>query len=250
MHQVDRFTVGKTSRSGGEFRIHELGMACPKCGVSGWFDFNEEALSRQDVREAPRTKKCAACKSSLYFYLLAQPAHDPGWLWVHPSPDHAHTPRGDVAAALARVHEALGQAYEGAASVLASGHASPAATEARRTLEGLVKHLLEDAGFELPPRPVLAQLLDKLTEHVDLAKPITETAEAVREGGNLGAHYDTKSMATPAMAREALGLVEAFVDYILILPSRVERLRRLLDEEERLGGEPESAPPAVNDEAA
>lgn len=145
------------------------------------------------------------------------------------SPDYDHAPRGDVAECLAEVHEALGQAYEGAAAVLAGGHASPAATEARRTLEGLVKHLLERHGYELFNKTSLPPLLRELPQHVDLTQPLTETAEAVKDGGKLGAHYDMRVKATSARAREALQLVEALVDYLLILPKRVEALREHLE---------------------
>lgn len=134
-----------------------------------------------------------------------------------------------MAAALADVHEALGQAYESAAAVLASGHASPAATEARRILEGLVKHLLIKNNYEVPERAVLSHLLKELSNHVDLARPLTDTAEAVKGGGNLAAHFDMNRTATSAMAKEALTLVEAMVDYLLILPRRVEALHEHLD---------------------
>lgn len=152
-----------------------------------------------------------------------------GWLWAHPSPAGDHRHRGDVADALGNISEALREAYTEATSTLAGRHWSSSANQARRTLEGLVKHLLEDHGYAMPDRPVLAHLLAALPKHVDLGKPLTDTAEAVKDGGNLASHYDALTTATPDLAVRMVELVEAMVDYLLVLPDMVDRLRTVLE---------------------
>jgi HEPN domain-containing protein len=231
MHRVEHFVLREVQEKGGRISIGQVGVECPGCGRNAWFDFGDKPLAQGDVRQAPRSMKCPGCNAAVFFYTLEKPTKQAsGWLWLHPSPRHVHSSRGDVANALETVAATLRQAYLDAAAVLADGRASAAATEARRTLEGLVKHLLVDAGQELPDRPILAQLIKQLAEHVDLATPLTDTAHAVRDGGNLGAHYDAERSASPELAAETLQLVEAVVDYLVILPGRVKRLRELMDE--------------------
>lgn len=139
--------------------------------------------------------------------------------------------RGEIASALASIDPALREAYDEATTTLTDGHASSATIQARRTLEGLVKHLLQDVGQEASLRAPLNQLIKTLAKHLDLAKPLTDTAHAVREGGNLGAHYDVRTTATPDLARKTVELIEAIADYLLVLPQKVEELRALLEQD-------------------
>lgn len=52
--------------------------------------------------------------------------------------------------------------------------------------EGITKTVLPPEKHNLP----LAKQLEALPEHRDLAQPLLELANAVRKGGNLGAHFD------------------------------------------------------------
>jgi HEPN domain-containing protein len=137
--------------------------------------------------------------------------------------------RGDIAGALGNIDPALKEAYDEATTTLASGHASSATIQARRTLEGLVKHLLQDLEGNTQLRRPLDQLIRTLSESLDLAKPLTDTAHAVRAGGNLGAHYDAETVASKELASKTIDLLEAIADYLLVLPSKVEDLRALLE---------------------
>jgi hypothetical protein len=58
---------------------------------------------------------------------------------------------------------------------------------------------------------------------------LTDTAHAVRQGGNLGAHYDVETVASKELASKTVDLLEAIADYLLVLPSKVEDLRALLE---------------------
>lgn len=222
--------VGAKS-SGSNFSFERLGTTCPHCGRSAWFDF-DPPVDGHDVNKGPRAVRCPGCRKAVRFFTISPPhASKAGWLWADPSPGADHIHRGEIASALGNLHPALREAYDEAATTLAGGHASSATIQARRTLEGLVKHLLEDADQNVPNHPALGNLIRQLPTHIDLAKPLTDTAQAVREGGNLGAHYDTQVTATTELAGKTVNLVEAIVDYLLVLPKKVEELRALLGRE-------------------
>lgn len=50
---------------------------------------------------------------------------------------------------------------------------------------------------------------------MDLAKPITDVSEVMREGGNLASHFDEEGQPIgPELATEMLDLLDAFLDYL------------------------------------
>lgn len=113
-------------------------------------------------------------------------------------------------------------AYEGAVLAYNAGLWGPAAVEARRTLEGIAKTLHPNPGSK-----VLATLLKQLPDHVDLAKPIVDVADLPRAGGNLGAHFDLdRDTINEDIARSLLELLDDLVEYLFLLPTGVERVRK------------------------
>lgn len=211
-----------------------IGMICPHCEMAAWFSF-DPPLSNDDVHEKPRRAPCGGCGQQVYFFVLRKPQRDKGgWLYIDPPREGSGVARDEVRAALENIAPALGDAYVQAVGALGSSLPGPATTEARRTLEGLVKHLLLDAEVEIDDRAMLGKLLKDLPQHIDLGAPLKETAGAIRAGGNLAAHFDMTRSADPAVATEALGLVEALVDYLLILPERVRHLHGLLEPQDEV----------------
>lgn len=231
MYCVQDAELADTKKSGATLSFKKLGTTCPHCGRSAWFDFQSH-VTRDDVNKAPRSVNCPGCRQVVRFFVISPPQpNQTGWLWAHPSPKTEHVHRGDIAVALGNMDPVLREAYDEATTTLASGHASSATIQARRTLEGLVKHLLQDVNQEVKPRSPLDQLIRTLSQHLDLAKPLTDTAHAVREGGNLGAHYDAEITASKELASKTVDLLEAIADYLLVLPGKVEELRTLLENE-------------------
>lgn len=240
MYCVQDAQFGDTSASGSTFRFKKLGTTCPHCGRSAWFDFQSE-VGRDDINKAPRGVNCPGCSQVVRFFVISRSiANKTGWLWADPSPETEHLHRGDIGAALAGIDPALKEAYDEATTTLASGHASSATIQARRTLEGLVKHLLQDREPKAQIHGPLDKLIRDLSNSLDLAKPLTDTAHAVRQGGNLGAHYDARTVASKELASKTIDLLEPIADYLLVLPEKVEALRQLLEQapnETRSSGE-------------
>jgi len=125
---------------------------------------------------------------------------------------------------------AVRQAYQDTIDVFNAGVWSATATQTRRTLEGIVHELLPEEERSGP----LAQQLVKLaeSESVDLAQPLITLSNAIRESGNIGAHFDLTRTTDRATAQAMLDLIE----YIYALPEMIEELNRKV---QQLDQEPE-----------
>jgi hypothetical protein len=124
--------------------------------------------------------------------------------------------------------EELQEAYHEALQTFNAGVWPGAATLCRRTLEGAVADLLpsEDTAGDLASR--LERVAKSKTD--DLAKPLMALANAVRQGGNLGAHFTKGRRVTPEAAEALLNLTEYLLEYVYALPAMIEALQKKLAE--------------------
>jgi hypothetical protein len=88
----------------------------------------------------------------------------------------------------------------------------------RRVLEGIVKNLLPEDSQKGP----LYEQLNKLKLNIDLNKPLMSLAEALREGGNLGAHFEESREPDQPTASQMLDYLEYLMEYFYVLPAEVE----------------------------
>lgn len=131
---------------------------------------------------------------------------------------------------------AVRRAYQDTVAVFNSGVWGATATAARRTLEGIVGNLLPNN------RGTLAQQLRRLgeSESVNLAQPLTTLSNSLRQGGNIGAHFDLERDPDRETAGAMLDLIEYLIEYIYTLPKMIEeldvRVERLGQADERGNG--------------
>jgi hypothetical protein len=101
----------------------------------------------------------------------------------------------------------------------------PAATvSGRRALEGLFKYLVPIEKQKLP----LNKLIEEVADNPDLLKPIRNLSHAIREGGNLGAHFDMEREPGAEIARAIIELLDYLVIYLHVLPRRIQELENKL----------------------
>lgn len=168
------------------------------------------------------TAACPGCKETVHFWLVGPgdaadaSQQGKGRLIMHPAPQMPRLPiqRMDL------VPEAVATAYREALEVYNAQVWNGTAVLLRRTLEGIINNLLP----ENERGGALASMLAKLPANVDLGRPITTLSTAVRQGGNIGAHFDDERSTDQAMATQMLSLVEYLLEYLYVLPRAIEAL--------------------------
>lgn len=68
-----------------------------------------------------------------------------------------------------------------------------------------------------------------LPNNVDLSEPLMTLANGVREGGNLGSHFDLEKEPDRETAEVMLELIEYFLEYVYTLPRMIEALNQKLE---------------------
>jgi hypothetical protein len=127
----------------------------------------------------------------------------------------------------------LQRSYESAVLALAAENYVATAVCSRRTLEGIFKYALPSDKQNLP----LAKAIEAVNESTDLSAPLRLLAHAIRQGGNLGAHFDAEREPTAELAQQMVDLLEYLIEFLYSLP------RQITDLEEQLS----SSPPAEVD---
>lgn len=95
---------------------------------------------------------------------------------------------------------------------------------ARRTLEGIFKYLVAQERRNAP----LARLIEHVKEDKDLAAPLTSLSHAIRDGGNLGAHFDMEKEPNETLARQMVELLDYLISYLYVLPEEIKKLEQSL----------------------
>ena len=54
-------------------------------------------------------------------------------------------------------------------------------------------------------------------------------SDAIREGGNLGAHFDFEREPNEETATQMIELLDYLIEYLFILPKRIENLKNAIE---------------------
>jgi hypothetical protein len=153
-----------------------------------------------------------------------------GFIQMWPAPRELRAP----ATALTRTDGlGLARAYAAACDAYNAGLWDACATSCRRTLEGLVKTRLSKE--EIQNTPKLARRVDLLAEKIDLKEPLANVGHALREGGNIGAHFDLERTVDRSVAELMLDLLDFLMNLLYSLPkdstTLVDRVKDLSNHE-------------------
>lgn len=202
---------------------------CPRCGRVANFQV-QDVLADPNRRTVATTARCAACAEDVCVWSVEGGDE----LYMRPAP----AARAPIEGAEA-MPTAVRQAYQDTIDVFNAGVWSATATQTRRTLEGIVHELLPDEERSGP----LAQQLRKLaeSESVDLAQPLITLSDALRESGNIGAHFDLTRTTDRATAQAMLDLIDYLIEYIYALPGMIEDLNRKVQQLDQEADQPGEA---------
>jgi Domain of unknown function (DUF4145) len=172
---------------------------------------------------------CPACRARVRFILIIDDRDQ-----VAKSGDLFIVPGSDMRVSLpgleenVKLQQGLKQAYESAINVFNAREWTATSVLCRRVLEGISKSILPAEKRQKP----LARQIEDLAETLDLNKPIVTLGDAIRKGGNLGAHFDLEKEPNAEICELMLDLLDYLIEYAFILP---ERINSLHDKIEALG---------------
>ncbi len=119
--------------------------------------------------------------------------------------------------------DALLRSYKSTLDSFNNGLWVACATSCRRTLEGMVKFMLDEYGVPIPPN--LSKGLQTLFDNVDLREPLIALTEQLRHGGNLGAHFDLENEPDEMVTSAMVDLLDYFIEYVYVLGERADQLK-------------------------
>lgn len=123
------------------------------------------------------------------------------------------------------VPEPLKKAYVSTVEALAAHNYVATAVGSRRTLEGIFKYRLSGAERNKP----LARMIELVMQSVDLSEPLKTLSHAIRQGGNLGAHFDEDREPTADLAEQMVDLLEYLIEYLYTLPKEIAKLEATMN---------------------
>lgn len=198
---------------------------CPHCGEKGIFTLDE---SMDDVLRLSvnSTSRCPGCNRKVWFWALRAEStpkgaeKNPVAIYMYPIvKNHYSHPEF-----LSDIPEPLQRAFVSTVEALNSRNYAATAVCARRTLEGIFKYLVP----EDKRKASLARLIEHTKENVDLAAPLTSLSHAIRDGGNLGAHFDMEKEPDEKIAKQMVELLEYLISYLYVLPKEIAGLETSL----------------------
>jgi HEPN domain-containing protein len=146
----------------------------------------------------------------------------PGEVWMHPEPPHR-----DRLELHSLVPDRLLNRYDEAVRAYEHGLWTSAAQSARSVLEGVILTLIDELPDGGQRTPMLSELLRSLADRYDLAGPVRGVAQTLQAGGNMASHFRNSDF-NQETAEAMLDMLDAFIEYLVVTPAQLERLRKLL----------------------
>ncbi|UWQ95014.1 DUF4145 domain-containing protein [Rhodobacteraceae bacterium M385] len=207
--------VGGTTNTRGASVPNALKITCPMCGTISTFGCS--GLRDIGGKECcSTTSQCPACGERVFFFGFMPVVDEaPRELEII-----VFTERSSVLAIKnykSAVDERIVRSYEAAIHAFNSKNYSASLVMAGRTLEGVFKLLL-GSGSE---NKTLGSLVDKASQEIGLEGPLKKLAKLIKDGRNLGAHFDLETEPNKDIAQPVLELTEYLIEYYFVLPSRI-----------------------------
>jgi hypothetical protein len=225
MHEISDALVANWSITSHMKLPAAVDLVCPECGRKITFSLNWGGVNQTLMFTSSR---CPACNAPPVFILVdfqeVEVGGDrKGQLYIHPSPRVRYPVQGITQ--IEEFSHDLQRAYSSAINVFNVREWTAAAVLCRRLLEGVAKTLLPEDKRDIN----LYRQLQSLPDYRDLKAPILTLADAIRKGGNLGAHFDLEKEPNEETVTLMLDLLDYLLEYLFILPERIEHLHSTID---------------------
>lgn len=194
-----------------------ISTVCPYCGEKGIFTTNRHNDDNQRKTRSS-TANCPGCNDAVYFWAIRD--GDDVNIYMYPEvKDFYPTPQF-----ISDIPEPLQRAFVSTVDSFNSHNYVATAVSARRTLEGIFKYLVS----EQQGNPSLFKLIENAKKEIDFAAPLTSLSHAIRDGGNLGAHFDMEKEPDHKLAKQMIELLDYLISYLYVLPEEIKKLEQSL----------------------
>jgi hypothetical protein len=195
-----------------------ISISCPFCHERGTFT-PTLLLEDTDRKTISYSSTCPTCQKTVFFWVITLKDIEP-LVYMFPECKGFR----EILFADSEIPGPLRRAYESTVNAFNSKNYTATAVCCRRTLEGIFKYRLPEGKKDL----TLAKAIDQIKDSEDLAKPLNNLSHAIRQGGNLGAHFDMEKEPGKELAEAMVDLLEYFIEYLYTLPSQIERIDNVL----------------------
>lgn len=197
-----------------------IDLICPLCSRTVTFTLKWGSKNNTLMFTSSR---CPACSHQVVFILVEFQEIESGGdikgrLYAYPSPKIRY-PLDEITE-IEEFSDNLQSAYMSAINVYNVGEWTAAAVLSRRVLEGVAKSLIPEGEQQ----GNLYQQLRSLPKYRDLEAPILTLADAIRKGGNLGAHFDLEKEPDEETVTLMINLLDDLIEYLFILPTKINKL--------------------------
>ncbi|RHW19616.1 DUF4145 domain-containing protein [Pseudomonas jilinensis] len=202
-----------------------ISTVCPHCGERGVFTLSN---AQDDIHRlaVASSAKCPGCSKLVRFWAVRaerSPKSDernPEAVYMYP-PAKNHYPASEFQS---DIPQALQNAFISTIDAYNSRNYAATAVCARRTLEGIFKYLVPEEKRNVS----LMRLIEYVKSDTDLAAPLTSLSHAIRDGGNLGAHFDMEKEPDQVLAKHMVELLDYLISYLYVLPKEIKNLEESL----------------------
>lgn len=225
MQLIPASSIRGWTRQGAGKAPSTISTICPHCGEKALFALG--SYHDDSTRCAiASTASCPGCSRAVQFWSVRHeqsPKGDeenPAAVYMYP-PAKNHYPSPEFAP---NIPEPLQRSFVSAINAFNSRNYVATAVCARRTLEGIFKYLVA----EEKRHSELVKLIEHAKNEIDLAAPLTSLSHAIRDGGNLGAHFDMEKEPSEVLARQMVQLLDYLISYLYVLPNEIKKLEQSL----------------------
>lgn len=225
MTRIDRSDFVGTTSNNEAILPGSANASCPHCKRKVHFLITWKISLNKVANYSTNT--CPSCQGVVRFIFLVD-SNDPknlnkGELYMNPGSKERSKLEGINEND--KLPDSLKKAYISAVNVYNLGEWAATSVLCRKVLEGIMHTLLPDMKGNIS----LAKRLECLPEKINLNQPIITLADAIRKGGNIGAHFDLEKEPNEEISKLMIDLLDYLIEYLFILPARIETLHEKIE---------------------
>lgn len=225
MQLIPSSSVRAWSKHGNGKAPNSISTVCPHCSEKGIFALSNHQDDTARLAIAA-TARCPGCHRTVQFWAIRHEQtpkgnqDNPAAVYMYPVAKNYY-PSPELAA---DIPGPLQRSFISTIDAFNSRNYAATAVCARRTLEGIFKYRVSEENRKAN----LAQLIECAKKEIDLAAPLTSLSHAIRDGGNLGAHFDMEQEPDDVLARQMVELLDYLISYLYVLPNKISKLEESL----------------------